>query len=289
MQSMKAILGLGLILLCGPAVLADPPDPAHTTVMPAVEVSNQPLEKVLDQIRAKVPWFHYVVFRSPSAPADYPKLPTMSVDGVTIEQFLNVVKTEYPGVTISQIEGDKQPLYTVDIKDPTKPINGNVQSLFNTANGPDPLPMPEKPVVKVYHLGDVIKGNDPKTSMNDVLTLVQATFDAAGGDAKDKPVLNVHPATQTLIFKGSPEKMQLLEQVLESLRPKESEETAKLKSHVDELEVELEKQESEQKRLIDELNRSTIEGRTLKDRLLEAQLENGRLQGQLKATTQPSK
>jgi hypothetical protein len=41
-------------------------------------------------------------------------------------------------------------------------------------------------------------------------------------------VLKVHPATQTLIYKGSPEKLAVLTQVLDALKPKEPAESEKV-------------------------------------------------------------
>ncbi len=353
MRASKALMASILVLSAAGMARADAPDPAHTTVMPAVDVSNQPLEKVLDQIRAKVPWFHYVVFRSPTAPADYPKLPVMSLDGVTIEQFLDLVKDQYPSVKVTVIAGEKSPLYSIRIEGGL-PASGNpqeaativkleysqadlnskevnlkrVQEKFNSggasrsevdearlavqlAQAQVKLAMAEhdqilaeankaqagatpggnaavdKTVVKVYHLVDVLKpGTEPKAAMNDVLSLIQATFDAAGGDARDKPVLNVHAPTQTLIFKGSPEKMQLLEQVLDSLRPKETETTAAVRRELEKTQAALDRSNAGLQETIANLRAANQDRQTLQMKVLEfeAQLEQAH-----KSATQPSK
>jgi hypothetical protein len=324
-------------------------------MMPAVEVSNQPLGKVLENIRKQVPSFHFAVFRSPSVSPDYPTLPVMSLEGVTIDQFLDLIKFQYPDIKIVEISGEKQPLYSIRIDDTASlgrkeaaikleyakadlaskkvdlqrkqqlvKANAASQSEVEQAElavqlaqsqmsmamlesersglsaknpGADAGVVASPPVVKVFRLNEVIANfkseTDPKKATDDILSLVQAAMDASGGDPKDQPTLKLHQPTQTLIFKGSPEKLAVLEQVLEALRPRESDETAKLKSKVEKLEQQLVARETDRAQFTDQLNgqlnKYELENRVLMEKLLETQSEVGRLQGQLKATTQPSK
>src|SRR5205807_5814909 len=55
-----------------------------------------------------------------------------------------------------------------------------------------------------------------KSALGDVLSLVKAALSQIDGPA---PVLQVHEATQTLIFKGTPEQRAALEDVLDALDP----------------------------------------------------------------------
>jgi len=192
-------------------------------MMPAVEVSNQPLGKVLENIRKQVPSFHFAVFRSPSVSPDYPTLPVMSLEGVTIDQFLDLIKFQYPDIKIVEISGEKQPLYSIRIDD--------------TSN--QPRTSNSLPVVKVFRLNEITANAksdaEVKKSTDDILSLIQAAMDAAGGDPKDQPTFKFHQATQTLIFKGSPEKLAVLNQVLESLKPKVDERIRELHAQIEEL------------------------------------------------------
>ena len=132
-------IGLGLLctsLLLAPAAApptrADEPAAAKPAsrpatfndlaIMPLDRIDRVPLGDVLATLKAKQPDFHYLIFRGPNVPADYPVLPPMSLDGVTIRQFLQVVQSECPGVQIRPITnaqrvGEGQSLFTQQGRD----------------------------------------------------------------------------------------------------------------------------------------------------------------------------
>jgi hypothetical protein len=285
MRAMKSLIAVGLICLCCQLARADSPDPAHTTVMPNIDVSNQPVDKVLDQLRASVPWFHYVIFRQPGTPRDEPRLPQMSMDGVTVEQFLKLITDEYPAiVSIRRIDGDKTPLYEVNIADPSK-IAGKESESSHDASA-------TQPVMKVFALADLVDSlnvsDNSKKAMDDILSLVQAALDASGTDAKNPTVLKVHQPTQTLIFKGTPEKLAVLSQALDALRPKLDSETVKLRSELEECHHRIERLTADLGQKDDELQRTrrAYEGIQMQLITAQAQLEVARKQG---VATQPSK
>jgi chromosome segregation ATPase len=59
-----------------------------------------------------------------------------------------------------------------------------------------------------------------KEALDQVLSLLKAALSQVGqGGANAAPVLQVHPETQTLIFKGSPEQRDAVEDVLAALTP----------------------------------------------------------------------
>jgi hypothetical protein len=201
----------------------------ETRLMPSDRIQHKSLEDVLRTLNEKVPGFNSVVVRSPQVPAGYPEIDDLTPKNVTVGQFMQFVRSSFPAVTIEPIEGPNGMLYAVHIGVPT---NGGpwdmagVPGMPPTAVGQFAQPNLVEPTqVKVYRLDDIVASlvNDDtpqarKKAMDDVLSLIQAALDQAGGT--DKVVLNVHEATQTLVFKGAMSKMAILEQVLDTLKPK---------------------------------------------------------------------
>ena len=222
----------------------------ESQVIPGDQISSISLQDLLNLLKDTVPGFNSVIVRDPEVVPDYPTLPAMTLKNVTVGQLLELIKTSFAGVEISRIDGPTAPLYLIRILPregvPTQaqaaqaaamkaaqPNQAGLAGQFNPnpiVPGFDPASGgPDAPQVKVYRLDDIVRSlttaeSDPasrKKALDDVLSLIQAALDQTGGS--DSVVLKVHEPTQTIIFKGSYRKMLVLEQVLETLRPKPNE------------------------------------------------------------------
>lgn len=250
------------------------------------------LDDLLTYLKDTVPGFNSVVIRSTGIPNDYPTLPDLSLKNVTVGQVLELLRTSYPGVSIHRIDGKGPsgvPLYAVRIEMSGGPgmIGG-----YGMPPGIFPAPTePPKPLVKVYRLNEIIAnlngGSDAKKSMDDVLSLVQAALDETG-DSQEKVVLKVHQQTQTLVFKGSPEKMAVLEQALDALRPKECEQIAKMEGQVENVKQQYQNLAEQSDRQQQLLRNDLAERQALEEQVLAMKAELTQAQIELKATKQPT-
>jgi hypothetical protein len=244
-----------------PAPPAPPATPApqqaapeiESRIIPGEKIGHVPLDELLNYLKDKVPGFNAVIIRDPEVVPDYPTVPDMTLKNVTVGQLLQLLRTSFAGVEIIPIDGPTDPLYLVRIHPvegvPTVAAAAQRAMIEQTGRlladhlGPQPvvdlnpygvpaatnMPLDNSPVVKVYRLNDIVQAlvasqpepANPKKAMDDVLSLIQASLDQVGG--KDDVTLKVHEPTQTVVFKGSPRKMMVLEQVLDTLRPKPNE------------------------------------------------------------------
>jgi hypothetical protein len=205
---MKVASALVILVLAGAIAQGEDKKPATepvtwSTTMPAIELSHQPLEKVLGEMKAKLPGFDFSISRE-NVPHDQPVLPAMTVENVTLAQFASLLTEEIPGLRINEQSG-----------------GGGRQSLFQQSNSAgdatfwhiDVTPIPKlqyEPIVRLFSLSDsipepaILKGNADidKQGINDALSLIQAALDVDG--ETPAATLKVHAPTQTLIFKGTP-------------------------------------------------------------------------------------
>jgi hypothetical protein len=216
--------------------------------LPAQKLQG-PLDEILNQIKDKSKGFNSVIVRSPGVPESYPTLAPLTANGVTIGQFLQFIKTSYPGVEISRIDGPNDPLYVIRIALGNVPpwqlpgMPGNSQPVVDPTTGAA-MGLPPQPTVKVYPLGNIVRaladgktgnGDHTKQALDDVLSLVQATLDQAGA-SKDQTSIKVHEPTLSLVFRGSPDKIALLDELLATLEPKQDDsKLGKMRQQMEEL------------------------------------------------------
>jgi hypothetical protein len=213
--------GMGGGAMMGQAAPA--PAPVEGEMLPGEKFDNVRLDDFLDYLKQKVTGsggFNSVIVRAPGVPTDYPTLPSMTTKNVTIGQFLEFVKTSYPGVDIKRIDGPTAPLYVIRIEN----AEGQIAAGPPVTPGPDPTATQ----VMVFPLGKVIGSvvarmpsaggaDDQKKALDEVLSLVEAAMKEQSGGAP--PTLQVHEATQTLLFKGTAAQLSVLVQVLQTLQP----------------------------------------------------------------------
>jgi hypothetical protein len=238
---------------------APPPAAPETPkeVVPAVELQVIPGDKIggvslddmLDYLKDKVPGFNSTVVRPQGMSNDYPMMPQMTLKNVTVGQFLELLRTSFPGVTVTRIDNKGPagaPLYVVRVISEQRgsfgmpPGAGGFPGMPGGVGGiPTPVAPAIRPIVKVYRLTEIVANlnGDPKKSMDDVLSLLQAALDQTDKHG-DQPLLKLHQPTQTLVFKGMPDQQEVLEQVLDSLRPKESDKLAEARNQMQQMKME---------------------------------------------------
>jgi len=170
-----------------------------------------------------VPEFNCIVVRAPGVPAKYPTFPKINVKNVSIGQFLEFIGKSFDGVDIREVEGandELRPLYTIRVN-------------------PERL-TPETPPtgVMVYRLTDVInftgsqqarrrrqsQGSDQRRDVAH-----SGGTDAAGDG---EWTANIHAPTQTLVFKGTPKQIGVVEDVLKTLEPKPTARNDMIEAHL---------------------------------------------------------
>jgi len=185
-----------------------------------------PLDEVLASIRAADPTFNSVVVRDVGVPEAYPTLPAMTLKNVTVGQFLQFVRSSYPGFDCMRIDGPTGALYSVRIS-----AEGD--------NARRAMGAQDRNRLHLYRLTEVIQGQaaeiisrNPKADKTEaqviadvnkeataqVLSLLQAALDQTDEDGAS--VLKMHEPTMTLMFKGSDAKQDILEEALSTLKPR---------------------------------------------------------------------
>ncbi len=152
-------------------------------VMPEGTYNSVALGDLLVFLKDKVPGFNSVVIRSPGMPPDYPTFDNFSPKNITVGQFLDLVRTSYPGVDVQRIDGRMGPLYVFHIGGGNVPpgvFGGMPVPPATPGNGADDTAT----LVRVYPLTAAVNaagGNDNSKALDDVLSLLQTALDQQGG------------------------------------------------------------------------------------------------------------
>lgn len=209
----------------GGAVHAQPATQPTTTLaasqimMPAVRYQNAPLDEILNSLRDKVPSFNFTVVRAPGVPAGYPMIGDLNAKNVTVDQFLQFIEATF-GVGTVAIDGPAGPLYVLSVR---QPDGDAVEQARLKTRSVQIFPL--SVIISALRVPDA-KGVVPanKQLMNDVLSLVQAAVKEAGAE-KDIS-LQAHEPTATLLVNGNQSQLNLVQLVLDALRPSQESLTA---------------------------------------------------------------
>jgi hypothetical protein len=201
------------------------PAPVEGVMLPDQKFEQVRLDDILDFLKDKIPGFNSVVVRGPGVPDDYPTIPTLTAKNVTVGQFLEFLKSSYPGVEIQRIDGPAAPLYVIRVGSAS--FNpGLFGGPPGVGGGGVPLPGDGPTQIQIYRLSDIVtsiaatktdNGDHAKEALDDVLSLIQSSMEQT--DEKVPPTMKIHPATQTLLFKGNRAQIVVIQQVLEALQP----------------------------------------------------------------------
>jgi hypothetical protein len=210
-----------LALLAGPKSLfsadkaKETPKPAplpalsDNPVLKEVKFHNAPLSEVVGYLRQSFPRFKAVVVPDPQCSDPDPALPNIELKDIDLQQFLEVLKQTLPQLTIEGIDGEIGPV-----------------CLFKVAAPEGAQP----PRLEVYRLSPLIPAgqSDRTKALNDILSLVQAALEAQG--SASNVLMKVHEATGTLIFRGNPTQIEVVQRALKALEPT-AEESQRAKLH----------------------------------------------------------
>lgn len=190
---------------------ATAPADFRSRYLPELNVNGMPLGSVFEWLRdvtgdnLKV----VVVYEDPSR-QDYP-LVTMKLNNFSVDQILEVLHQAYT--------------FQTDWVQPAHEKDTDVLVVHIPAP-PDGLPKAAPATtVHVYNLSGALeriraKQAAKEDALNDILSLMKAALGQAGGKPGGKAEeLQVHEATQTLLFKGTPEQQRAVQEVLAALDP----------------------------------------------------------------------
>jgi hypothetical protein len=210
MWNLRSFVLILLLTTFSEPVLADGPATAQamgvdpmTKVLPEVKFDSVSIYDALGFLQDVSPGFEAVVVRDGAEPSDAHTV-TMDLKNVTVQQVLEVLQlANYSTLDIRPVDEGRGP------------------SSIYVVRGKEPRPAPAT-VLRVYRLEPVIEamrgnGASKNKPLDDILSLIEATLSQVPGQSK--PTLQVHEETKTLIFKGSSEQMEAVNQALEALCP----------------------------------------------------------------------
>jgi len=185
----------------------DPADPMEK-VLPEVKFDGVSLLDALDFLQDVSPGFSVVRKPSNDDAADSSRL-TMHMKNVTVRQVLEAMQIEFPSVII-------QPLGP----------GGTDASIYIV--GSKAQPKPEQMILQVFRLGPAIQAMSERNAakandkpLDDILSLIQAALSQV--PSQTPPTVQVHEATQTLIFKGNHEQLAAVQQAMAAVGPSDAE------------------------------------------------------------------
>lgn len=225
-------------------------DTTRNTVIPEVDFKEMPLDDVVSYLQDVSKDYRAVVVRR--TPKEAGPLITMRVKGASIQQLLTIIMTAYPGITVVPVEGPNGPVDVITIHSPGALVNlpGGGMGGFDPMMAEMGMAAGEpQQVVRVYRLTGIVatmidrkeieSGDErvkaEKTALADILSLVKATMETAGG--REAPKLQLHEETSTLIFSGSLAQQQALEDVLLALETDEAVRSGTAKQRATEIDV----------------------------------------------------
>ena len=178
--------------------------PVNDHLLGKVDFVGVPLQDAIDYFKDACPGFQAVIVHDPSCPDANPMLPNMSLKSLPLSQILEVIGKALPDLKVEKVSSRK---------------GGNVWifRVHGPAGANDASKDAGRPTMMVYRLSHLITALDRPKALNDVLSLLQAALDAS--NCKEVPLLKVHAATETLIFKGVPVQQEVVKHTLKALEP----------------------------------------------------------------------
>jgi hypothetical protein len=181
---------------------------------------------------------------------------TSAFPGVSIQTILASVEAGTTAFVFPK-ETSNPPLYLIKVEPDQKSVN----EVLPATQPVDPGSTSDRVSVKVYQLGDIVKyqalgkqgtGDHAQEAMDDVLSLLQAALDQMGG--KTQATMKVHRQTLALIFKGTRDQAELMDQTLATIRSMNGEMENNSLQMVEKATADLQEAESQNTALREELN-----------------------------------
>jgi hypothetical protein len=169
-----------------------------------IQFKDTPLPKIIDFLRSADPSFKVVLAGEAGASPDDLIVSELELRKVTASQVLEALKMAYPRINVS-FTGDEPPVWTVRV---------------------EPDRSAGEPVTSVFRLREAINQVQQDMELSDrdkaraaVLQLIEqaARMNTSHGEAP--PVLQLHEATDTLLFRGTVDQLKTVAKALEALVP----------------------------------------------------------------------
>ncbi|MGO9113729.1 MAG: hypothetical protein ACLP9L_31235 [Thermoguttaceae bacterium] len=192
------------------------------------------LDEALRSLESECPGFQTVIVRDPGCTDVNPVLPDMSLKNLPLSQVLDVIAKSLPEVTVDKVSSSKGDVWIFRIHE-TNPDGANFGRPGRSpgrrpvrVEQPMVAPTPAQPTVMVYRLSPLIRTNaaDRSKTLNDILSLVQASLDATvfqvaldatAVSTKVPYLMKLHAPTETLIFRGYPTELEVVDRTLKAL------------------------------------------------------------------------
>jgi hypothetical protein len=230
-----------------PPTAAKPSGNTDSPMLKEVQFHGQNLSEAVESLRKTCPHFQAVVVGDEQHPASEVRLPDIDLKNIDLNQLIEVLKQTVPQLTIDRVAGDSGTVYLFRVSpqgagggamggglsftSPAMAMAANpnapgVASGVQTATGYTSAAVgavpsaPPQPSVQIYRLGPLLPAAgeaDRKKALNDILALVQAALEAQG--SANQALMKVHEATETLIFRGNQEQLEVVQIALKALVP----------------------------------------------------------------------
>ena len=181
-------------------------DEIGAQVLKQVEFKGTHLSTAIQYLRTECPGFQAVVLSDADCTDPDPILPDMSLKNVAADQVLDVIQRACRGLEVAK--NDSGPSLSLPVW------------MFRLG-GPEGS---AAPTVNVFRLKHLIVGDTPAAraeTLKDILSLIEAAHEATG--SKESLKMRLHEATATLIFKGSPAQIEVVNRALKALESAPSE------------------------------------------------------------------
>jgi hypothetical protein len=216
------------------------------TLIPELSFQGTQLEDAIDFLQDSIPNFKAMVIRDSGVAAEVPTI-RMKLKKVSLDQFLELLTTAYPGVEVSPVSGAGGTVYVIKVHLTDQQwrnrhglggidgLGGGGPGAAGVGGGGGGGASQPDVGVRVYALGQYInyvvaaraevpkdKAAANKEALNQILSLIKAALAQVGDASAPQPVIQVHEETQTLIVKGNTEQHGVLEEALAQLMPRQS-------------------------------------------------------------------
>ncbi|MGA2257083.1 MAG: hypothetical protein ABSG53_20720 [Thermoguttaceae bacterium] len=221
MKTLSALLAFVLALTVSslraqqpvrPAVQIPPPSSQSVGdhLVKEVDIKGVSLHDAIQSLESECPGFQTVIIHDPRYPDFNPVLPDMSLKNLPLSQILEVIGKSVPELRVDKVSSGKGDVWIFRIHRTNDAGQPTVAGRPNLAG---------QPTVMVYRLSPLIRSNvtDRSKALNDILSLVQAALEATASN-EPPPLMKVHTATETLVFRGYPTQLEAVKCALEALQ-----------------------------------------------------------------------
>jgi hypothetical protein len=194
---------------------------AEPNLIPEITLTGIPFSDVVNYLRDVDPAFQAVVSYAPGVDSSEPVIQDLRLKKVSADSVVEVMAAAYPQLRVAKDETAR--IWIIHVEpDPRQRRRDEGGGGEEGDKG--------KTYTNVYRLREIVdemidvapngnaKEDARKNALDSVLSLLQAAIETQG-EAKSPAAIKVHPATETLVFKGTSDQANLIDQALANLAP----------------------------------------------------------------------